>query len=78
MSEVWKNLLKVKSIITIVLTIVFAAMLIVGLFVPVTIPQEFVMIYTAIISFYFGTQYQKGVNNNEELQSSNSSDNSAL
>ena len=78
MSEVWKNLLKVKSIITIVLTIVFAAMLIVGLFIPVTIPQEFIMIYTAIISFYFGTQYQKGVNNNEELQSSNSSDNSTL
>ena len=78
MSEVWKNLLKVKSIITIVLTIVLAAMLIVGLFVPVTIPQEFVMIYTTIISFYFGTQYQKGVNNNEELQSSNSRDNSTL
>ena len=78
MSEVRKNLLKVKSIITIVLTLVFSAMLIVGLFIPVTIPQEFIMIYTTIISFYFGTQYQKGVNNNEELQSSNSSDNSTL
>ena len=72
MSEVRKNLLKVKSIITIVLTIVFAAMLIVGLFIPVTIPQEFIMIYTTIISFYFGTQYQKGVNNNEQSQSSDS------
>ena len=78
MSEVRKNLLKVKSIITIVLTLVFAAMLITGLFIPVTIPQEFIMIYTTIVSFYFGTQYQKGVNNNEELQSSNSSDNSTL
>lgn len=78
MNEVWKNLLKVKSIITIVLTIVFAAMLIVGLFIPVTIPQEFIMIYTTIVSFYFGTQYQKGVNNNEKLQSSNSNDNSTL
>lgn len=57
MSEVWKNLLKVKSIITIVLTMVFAAMLVVGLFFPVAIPQEFVMIYTTVISFYFGTQY---------------------
>ena len=57
MSEVWKNLLKVKSIITIILTIVFAVMLIVGLFFPVAIPQEFVMIYTTVISFYFGTQY---------------------
>ena len=70
MSEVLKNLLKVKSIITIVLTIVLAAMLTVGLFIPVTIPQEFIMIYTTIISFYFGTQYQKGVNNNEQSQSS--------
>ena len=57
MSEVWKNLLKVKSIITIVLTIVFAVMLVAGLFSPVVIPQEFVMIYTTVISFYFGTQY---------------------
>ena len=73
-----QNLLKVKSIITIVLTLVFAAMLITCLFIPVTIPQEFIMIYTTIVSFYFGTQYQKGVNNNEELQSSNSSDNSTL
>ena len=64
MSEVWKNLLKVKSIITIVLTIVFAVMLVAGLFFPVVIPQEFVMIYTTVISFYFGTQYQKGVNAN--------------
>lgn len=73
-----QNLLKVKSIITIALTLVFAAMLITGLFVPVAIPQEFTMIYTTIISFYFGTQYQKGVNNNEQLQSSNSSRNSTL
>lgn len=65
MSEVWKNLLKVKSIITIVLTIVFAVVLVAGLFFPVVIPQEFVMIYTTVISFYFGTQYQKGVNRNE-------------
>ena len=46
-----QNLLKVKSIITIVLTLVFAAMLITGLFIPVTIPQEFIMIYTTIVRF---------------------------
>ena len=70
MSEVWKNLLKVKSIITIVLTIVFAVMLVAGLFFPVAIPQEFVMIYTTVISFYFGTQYQKGVSANGQTNSS--------
>lgn len=76
--EIVANLLKVKSIITIALTLVFAAMLIAGLFVPVAIPQEFIMIYTTIISFYFGTQYQKGVNANEQSQSSNSSGDSSL
>ena len=70
MSEVWKNLLKVKSIITIVLTIVFAVLLVAGLFFPVVIPQEFVMIYTTVISFYFGTQYQKGVSANDSTGSS--------
>lgn len=65
MKEHIKNLLKVKSIITITLTSVFAIMLIVGLFIPITIPQEFLMIYTTIIGFYFGTQNQKGVNSNE-------------
>lgn len=69
MKETWKNLLKVKSIITIVLTVVFATLLIAGLFIPVSIPQEFIMVYTTVISFYFGTQYQKGVNENERTQS---------
>ena len=65
MKETIKNLLKVKSIITITLTLIFAIMLIVGLFIPITIPQEFVMVYNTVIAFYFGTQYQKGVNANE-------------
>lgn len=56
-----KNLLKIKSIITITLTLTFVILLIAGLFTDVVIPQEFVMIYTTIVSFYFGTQYQKGV-----------------
>lgn len=69
MKETIKNLLKVKSIITITLTLVFAIMLIVGLFIPITIPQEFVMVYNTVIAFYFGTQYQKGVNANEAKSS---------
>ena len=56
-----KNLRKIKSIITITLTLTFVILLIAGLFTDVVIPQEFVMIYTTIVSFYFGTQYQKGV-----------------
>lgn len=55
----WKtvlmNLLKVKSLVTIATTIVFCVLLING----VAIPQEFMMIYTTIIAFFFGTQSQK-------------------
>ena len=48
------NLLSVKSIVTLVLTGVFAYMAIVG-----KISQDFMTIYAAIIAFYFGTQSQK-------------------
>lgn len=48
------NLLSVKSIVTLVLTGVFAYMAIVG-----KISQDFMTIYAVIIAFYFGTQSQK-------------------
>ena len=48
------NLVSVKSIVTLVLTAVFAYMAIVG-----TISQDFMTIYAVIIAFYFGTQSQK-------------------
>lgn len=48
------NLLSVKSIVTLVLTGVFAYMAIVG-----KISQDFMTIYAIIIAFYFGTQSQK-------------------
>lgn len=62
MKETWQNLLKVKSIVTILLTVIFVVMLILG----VTIPQEFIMIYTTVISFYFGTQAQKIADRKEQ------------
>ena len=48
------NLLSVKSIVTLVLTGVFAYMAIVG-----KISQDIMTIYAVIIAFYFGTQSQK-------------------
>lgn len=48
------NLMSVKSIVTVVLTGVFAYMAIVG-----SISQDFMTIYAVIIAFYFGTQSQK-------------------
>ena len=55
MNKIIQNLLKVKSIITILTTVVFCIMLVCSIFLPITIPQEFMMIYTTIIAFYFGT-----------------------
>jgi uncharacterized membrane protein YccC len=51
MIETWKNLFKVKSIVTIILTITFVILLIGG----ATIPQEFIFIYNTVVAFYFGT-----------------------
>ena len=48
------NLLSVKSLVTLVLTAVFAVMAL-----QETISQDFMTIYAVIIAFYFGTQSQK-------------------
>ena len=48
------KLIDVKSIITILLTILFFILAVRGL-----IPQEVLTIYTMIIGFYFGTQAKK-------------------
>lgn len=59
MTEKLKNLLSVKSIVTIVLTAVFAVLSLRG---TVT-AERFLMIFTTIIAFYFGTQHEKGGKN---------------
>ena len=48
------NLLSVKSIVTLVLTAVFAYMAVIG-----AISQDFMTVYAVVIAFYFGTQSQK-------------------
>lgn len=48
------NLLSVKSLVTITLTIVFAVMALKD-----AISQDFMTIYAVIIAFYFGSQSQK-------------------
>lgn len=48
------NLLSVKSLVTLVLTAVFAYMA-----TTERISQDFMTIYAVIIAFYFGTQSQK-------------------
>lgn len=57
MENIWKrlsNLLSVKSIVTLILTGVFAYQAITN-----SITQDFMTIYAVIIAFYFGTQSQK-------------------
>lgn len=51
------NLLTVKSIVTIVLTAVFAYLAVEG---QVTTDQ-FLTVFTVVIAFYFGTQAEKKV-----------------
>ena len=58
MSEIFGKraaaLLSVKSIVSIILTAVFAILSLRG-----AISQEFMLGYTTVIAFYFGTQTQK-------------------
>ena len=48
------NLLSVKSLVTLILTAVFAVMTLRG-----AISQDFMTVYAVVIAFYFGTQSQK-------------------
>ena len=58
MKEVLANrlarLLCVKSLITLILTVVFAVMALRG-----QVSQDFMTVYTVIIAFYFGTQLER-------------------
>ena len=64
MREKLKNLIDVKSIITIMLAGVFSFLSIRG-----TIqPDQFLTIFTVIISFYFGVQYQKKTDTQEDTK----------
>ena len=47
-------LLSVKSLVTLALTAVFAALTLRG-----GVSQESMLVYTTVIAFYFGTQTQK-------------------
>ena len=49
------NLLTVKSLVTLILTVVFAYLSVTG----VISGEQFLTIFTVIIGFYFGTQSNK-------------------
>ena len=55
MKEKLAKLITVKSIVTIVLTAVFAYLAIIGSISG----EQFLTIFTVIVSFYYGTQHEK-------------------
>ncbi len=55
MKERLQKLLTVKSIVTIVLTAVFAYLAIIGAITP----EQYMTVFTVVIAFYFGTQVEK-------------------
>ena len=70
MRSVWlqrlSNLLCVKSIVTIILTVVFAYLSIIGKLSE----QDFLRVFSVVIAFYFGTQSQRL---NEKINESSNS-----
>ena len=56
-----QNLLTVKSIVTIMLTVVFSYLAVVGRISG----EQFLTIFSVVVAFYFGTQYQKGKEDTE-------------
>lgn len=57
------NLLAVKSIVTIVLTGVFAYMTVMG----EVSAEQFLTVFTVVVAFYFGTQTEKRTANESVL-----------
>lgn len=55
------RLIDVKSIVTLMLSAVFVIMSCK----EIITAEQFIAIYTVIIGFYFGTQFQKGVQERE-------------
>lgn len=63
MKERFEKLLTVKSIVTILLTIVFCYLSIIG----VILPELFMQTFAVVIAFYFGTQAEKKSNQIEDV-----------
>lgn len=60
MKEKLAKLVNVKSIITLILCGVFAYLSVIGQI----LPDQFLTIFTIVISFYFGSQYEKNKSTN--------------
>lgn len=57
MKNYFAKLVSVKSIVTIILTLNFAVLTVIGK----VNAEQFIMIFTTVIAFYFGTQHEKNI-----------------
>ncbi len=57
MKNYFAKLVSVKSIVTIILTLNFAVLTVMGK----VNAEQFIMIFTTVIAFYFGTQHEKNI-----------------
>ena len=67
MNKIVENLAKlinVKSIVTIILVVIFAVLSLKGIITA----DQFVSIFTVVIAFYFGTQYEKKNSTNDTAE----------
>lgn len=64
MMDILNKLLTVKSIVTLALTVVFCALSVTGAITG----DQFLTIFTVVISFYFGTQYERKKPTTEPVQ----------
>lgn len=63
MKERFNKLLTVKSIVTVILTVIFSCLAMRG-----TISgQEFLTVFTVVVSFYFGTQAERKQNGGDAV-----------
>jgi len=64
MTDILSKLLTVKSLVTIALTVVFCVLSVTG----AISGEQFLTIFTVVISFYFGTQYERKKPTTEPVQ----------
>ena len=55
MKDALTKLIKVKTIVTLILTVVFAYLCCMG----TVEAKEFITVFTVVIAFYFGTQHER-------------------
>lgn len=67
MKEKLIKLLNVKSIVTIMMSVVFCVLSIYGKISS----EQFMTVFATVIAFYFGTQHQKKCNETEALNEKN-------